>query len=220
MPKRRVLVLVLAAFSLTCAAQRGKPSGAIANESASAPAASPMSDDVEGELQRPDGVLASGRAAGGDEGGHRDPTIVMEESTFATDSLRSLPKPASAPAGSPAPAVPPRMSPASPVDGAAPRKKAALDPLSGGARISKTMAKESHKSVVVSDVETTEAAPSAPAMKAGRHDDNKEYNRFLVSKLVIKGGEAELFAKLVRVSTGEVLSVASVRVTGGAGGGS
>jgi TolB-like protein len=42
----------------------------------------------------------------------------------------------------------------------------------------------------------------------------------IVSKLVVKNGEAELFAKLVRVATGEVLSVANVRVTGGAGLGS
>jgi len=39
----------------------------------------------------------------------------------------------------------------------------------------------------------------------------------IVSKLVVKGGEAELFAKLIRVETGEVLSVAKVQVTGGAG---
>ena len=42
----------------------------------------------------------------------------------------------------------------------------------------------------------------------------------IVSKLVVKGDGAELFAKLVRVETGEVLSVAKVRVTGGAGFGS
>jgi Mg-chelatase subunit ChlD len=42
----------------------------------------------------------------------------------------------------------------------------------------------------------------------------------IVSKLLVKGGEAELFAKLIRVETGEVLSVAKVRVTGGAGFGS
>ena len=42
----------------------------------------------------------------------------------------------------------------------------------------------------------------------------------IVSKLVVKGGEVELYAKLVRVETGDVLSVASVRITGGAGLGS
>ena len=39
----------------------------------------------------------------------------------------------------------------------------------------------------------------------------------IVSKIVAKAGEGELFAKLIRVATGEVLSVAKVRVTGGAG---
>jgi len=42
----------------------------------------------------------------------------------------------------------------------------------------------------------------------------------IVSKLVVKGDGAELFSKLVRVETGEVLSVAKVQVTGGAGLGS
>jgi hypothetical protein len=42
----------------------------------------------------------------------------------------------------------------------------------------------------------------------------------IVSKLVVKGDGAELFAKLIRVETGEVLSVAKVQVTGGAGLGS
>jgi Mg-chelatase subunit ChlD/TolB-like protein len=42
----------------------------------------------------------------------------------------------------------------------------------------------------------------------------------IASKLVVKGGGAELFSKLVRVETGEVLSVAKVQVTGGAGFGS
>jgi hypothetical protein len=42
----------------------------------------------------------------------------------------------------------------------------------------------------------------------------------IVSKLVVKGDDAELFAKLVRVETGEVLSVAKVQVTGGTGFGS
>ena len=42
----------------------------------------------------------------------------------------------------------------------------------------------------------------------------------IVSKLVVNGDGAELFAKLVRVATGEVLSVAKVEVTGGAGFGS
>jgi TolB-like protein len=42
----------------------------------------------------------------------------------------------------------------------------------------------------------------------------------VVSKLVVKGGETELFAKLVRVATGEVLSVAKVQITGGGGLGS
>jgi Mg-chelatase subunit ChlD len=42
----------------------------------------------------------------------------------------------------------------------------------------------------------------------------------IISKLVVKGDGAELFAKLVRVETGEVLSVAKVQVTGGAGLGS
>jgi uncharacterized protein YegL len=36
----------------------------------------------------------------------------------------------------------------------------------------------------------------------------------IVSKLVVKDGDADLFAKLIRVETGEVLSVAKVRVTG------
>jgi Mg-chelatase subunit ChlD len=39
----------------------------------------------------------------------------------------------------------------------------------------------------------------------------------IVSKLAVKAGNAELFAKLVRVETGEVLSVANARVMGGAG---
>jgi len=38
----------------------------------------------------------------------------------------------------------------------------------------------------------------------------------IVGKLVVKDGNAELFAKLLRVETGEVLSVANVRVEGGA----
>jgi hypothetical protein len=42
----------------------------------------------------------------------------------------------------------------------------------------------------------------------------------IVAKLVVKDGDAELFAKLIRVATGEVLSVANVRVSGGAGYGS
>jgi len=36
----------------------------------------------------------------------------------------------------------------------------------------------------------------------------------IVSKLLVKGADAELFAKLIRVETGEVLSVAKVQVTG------
>ena len=39
----------------------------------------------------------------------------------------------------------------------------------------------------------------------------------IVSKLAAKAGNAELFAKLIRVETGEVLSVANARVMGGAG---
>jgi Mg-chelatase subunit ChlD len=39
----------------------------------------------------------------------------------------------------------------------------------------------------------------------------------IVSKLAVKAGNAELFAKLIRVETGEVLSVANARVMGGAG---
>jgi Mg-chelatase subunit ChlD/TolB-like protein len=39
----------------------------------------------------------------------------------------------------------------------------------------------------------------------------------IIGKLAVKDGDAELFAKLIRVATGEVLSVANVRVTGGAG---
>lgn len=38
----------------------------------------------------------------------------------------------------------------------------------------------------------------------------------IVSKLVVKDGDAELFAKLIRVKTGEMLSVSKVRVSGGA----
>lgn len=176
MSKRRVLVLVFAAFSLTCSApQRGKTPGTIADESGAAPASSPTLDEVQGELQRPDGDLVSSRPRARDEGGYRAPSIVTDEATSAHVPLESLPKASSAPAASP-----PRISPASPADLAGPRKKAAvLEPLSGGARISKTLSKERHDSVAVSDVETTGGAPSAPAMKAGRHDDNKEYNRFL-----------------------------------------
>jgi Mg-chelatase subunit ChlD len=38
----------------------------------------------------------------------------------------------------------------------------------------------------------------------------------IVSKLVVREGDAELFAKLIRVKTGEMLSVSKVRVSGGA----
>ncbi len=37
----------------------------------------------------------------------------------------------------------------------------------------------------------------------------------VVAKLTVRGADADLFAKLLRVETGEVLSVAKVRVTGG-----
>jgi Mg-chelatase subunit ChlD len=37
----------------------------------------------------------------------------------------------------------------------------------------------------------------------------------IVAKLTVRGADADLFAKLIRVETGEVLSVAKVRVTGG-----
>lgn len=37
----------------------------------------------------------------------------------------------------------------------------------------------------------------------------------VVAKLVAHGDDVQLFAKLVRVETGEVLSVAKVRVSGG-----
>jgi hypothetical protein len=42
----------------------------------------------------------------------------------------------------------------------------------------------------------------------------------IVSKLVVKSESAELFAKLIRVETGEVLSVAKVQVTGSTDSGS
>jgi hypothetical protein len=38
----------------------------------------------------------------------------------------------------------------------------------------------------------------------------------IVSKLIVKDGDAELFAKLIRVKTGEMLSVSKVRISGGA----
>ena len=170
----RFLVVVLAGFTATCA-----------HDPASAPpdgVKSLAKDEPAGELLRPDGELVSGHVSApaaaeeAEEGGaYKDPAIVLDSAPMSAVE-RSAPAATSAPA--------PRLAPAArPAVGASPAPAARSS--GGGKKAMDELLSAPGKMATRADKESAEEpagvreVPAAPALKAGRHDDNKEYNRFL-----------------------------------------
>jgi Mg-chelatase subunit ChlD len=188
---QRYLVVVSALFAVTCAHERARePSEGMRMEHARDYA----DDEAEGDLSRPDGELASS-APGGAPAVLADRSIAMDSATSAPVAERGTKKASKeesyAPA-SPAPMAAP--APAAPASAHAPKM---VRTTSGRVAPAKAGAPEGGRTVSAParrEVDDTlssfgkpeerpaarpRVAPVAPALKAGRHDDNKEYNRFL-----------------------------------------
>jgi Mg-chelatase subunit ChlD len=182
----RCVVVVLSGFLLTCAHDRGsKSEGARHVNESYGGGDVPMS-----AIERDDGELVSGSVPAAEEaaGDYRDPTVVTDDSTAVPEDIKDLAKayPRSAPA-----APPPRLGPPPAPARAAPAAASAKPRgryISGRAtphgedeelpEVLRSRDKVGGKRSAESDEGVSEA-PRAPALKAGRHDDNKEYNRFL-----------------------------------------
>ena len=192
--KHRFLIAALSIFTVTCSHDR-------AGERSRARSVYDFEDDAtEGDLQRPDGELVSGHASGGvaasAEGeSYNDPTILLDDSTSVPDGVKDLATAKPSRAARPPSPPPPRLSPSTPARVAAPPPVPAAQRAPAPAPAEAPLAKTKKKAL---DLDKTVARPApatagrvteepaslreafvAPALKAGRHDDNKEYNRFL-----------------------------------------
>jgi uncharacterized protein YegL len=149
----RFLIAVLSTLTMTCAHERtGEHSRSVSDYA---------DDTPEGDLQRPDGELISEHASASESGPPRSRTF---------DSADEQPLRA--------------IVTKSRTEAAAAKPSAAAEPPSGRKKIdqltSKPVRPPTAAKVPPADAPAGSlAAPVGPALKAGRHDDNKEYNRFL-----------------------------------------
>jgi Mg-chelatase subunit ChlD len=158
----RFLLVVLSIFAVTCAHNRAQHHADDGNHLESRAG---DGDEVQGDLQRPDGELASSAASEEDDACARIESL----------SSPASPAPSHAAAPRPAHATPRLPTPApAPADTHLGKKKSYDIELSDAPRAPATAAARPAEAPTY-----VREAPVAPALKAGRHDDNKEYNRFL-----------------------------------------
>jgi len=157
----RLLIVVLSTFSATCAHHRANH---YADEPVDLESGADDGDNVEGDLQRPDGELVSESMSAVRESAPAGMERISRQSSPAPTHV-AAPRPvrsaAAAPAAKPAYFPPPRSS------------KEFDHALTNALGVPETKEKPAETPTYVHE------APVAPALKAGRHDDNKEYNRFL-----------------------------------------
>ena len=184
----RSLLAALAALTMTCA---HKPAGQDRGSGVRA-------EDLADDLARPDGELASERASASapaaeasdeSESTYRDTIVQDAEPMSKVEGTHSAPSRRSPP---PAPARPALPPPAPSGEGRRTSKPTSsfISERATGARDDDTRSIDAKLADALrgpSAAEPTTAKPAArtreepvaPALKAGRHDDNKEYNRFL-----------------------------------------